>query len=166
MKRHIHYETAFQTFLRERQIPHVAVDESRCAMFRDSRLKSFDFIVYSARDTNWLVDVKGRRWITAGVGGRRWENWVTQLDLDGLAQWQDVFGDSFRGLFVFAYHLAPDATPPPEIIFSTQQCRYVFAGVPIDEYRRFARQRSPKWGTVNLATHDFARLVRPISDWL
>ena len=166
MKRHVHYETAFQNFLHQRQIPYVAVDEARRAMFRDSRLKNFDFIVYSAQHTNWLVDIKGRRWAPAATGRRRWENWVTQLDLDGLAQWQNVFGDGFRGLFVFAYQLAPDAAPPPEIVFSTQEHRYVFAGVPIDEYRRFARRRSARWGTVNLATCDFARLVRPVSDWL
>lgn len=166
MKSHVHYEAAFETFLRERQVPYVAVDEAKRAIFRDAKLKSFDFIVYSANDTNWLVDVKGRRWAPRGAGGRQWENWVTQVDLDGLVQWQDVFGAGFRGLLVFAYLIDGEAAPPAEIVFATAQQRYVFTGVPIDDYRQYARLRSPKWGTVNMPTRDFARFVRPIADWL
>ncbi len=167
MKDHVHYEAAFEDYIRARQIPYVAVDEAKKAIFRDARLKSFDFIVYSNGDTNWLADVKGRRW-AARPRNRKpaWENWVTQADLDGLTQWQEVFGSGFRGLLVFAYWLEPDAAPPPEIVHEFRGQRYVFAGVPLDEYRAHARLRSPKWGTVNLPTRDFARFVRPIAELL
>lgn len=163
MKSHVHYEAAFENYLREKQIPYVAVDEAKRAIFRDARLKSFDFIVYSAHETNWLVDIKGRSW---SPGGGRWENWVTQLDLDGLDQWQSVFGVGFRALLVFAYQIAANAPAPAEVVFDTARQRYIFTGVPINEYRQFARVRSPKWGTVNMPTRDFARFVRPIADWL
>ncbi|MBL8878045.1 MAG: HYExAFE family protein [Phycisphaerales bacterium] len=163
MKSHIHYETAFESYLREKQVPYVAVDEAKRAIFRDAKLKSFDFIVYSSHETNWLVDIKGRSW---APGGGRWENWVTQLDLDGLDQWQGVFGAGFRALFVFAYQLALDAPAPADVVYDASRSRYVFAGVPIDQYRQFARVRSPKWGTVNMPTRDFARFVRPIADLL
>src|SRR5262245_65310849 len=104
VKRHIHYESAFEDFVRARQVPYVAVDEARRAAFRDAQLKSFDFIVYSQRETNWLADVKGRRWAQRGRASRpAWENWVTQNDLDGLTQWQQVFGGGFRSILVFAY---------------------------------------------------------------
>ena len=167
MKGHIHYEAAFEDYLRTRQIPYIAVDEAKKAVFRDAKLKSFDFIVYSTGATNWLVDIKGRRWIRRKRGSKpAWENWVTQADLDGLRQWQEVFGVEFGGLLVFAYWLGADAEPPPEVVHRYRSQRYVFAGVPQESYELHARVRSPKWGTVNMPTAEFARHVRPIHDWL
>lgn len=166
MKSHNHYEAAFENFLRARQMPYVAVDEAKRAAFRDVQLKSFDFIVYSPRRTNWLTDIKGRRWAGRGSGRRSWENWVTQADLDGLKQWEDVFGIGFRALIVFAYAIGPDADPPTELVHSFREERYVFTAVPLNEYAQHARVRSPKWGTVNMPTADFARHVRPMEDWL
>ncbi len=72
-RRH-HYERAFETFLRQRRIPYVAVDEARKALlssdatFRingdepgtDEALKSFDFVLYG-QSRNFLIDVKGRK---------------------------------------------------------------------------------------------------------
>ncbi len=167
MKAHVHYEAAFENYLRTRGVPFVVVDEVRRAAFREARLRSFDFIVYGAAGTNWLVDVKGRRWAPRRNPARpAWENWVTQEDLDGLAQWEQVFGEGFCGLLVFAYELFPGADPPPEIVHVFRQRRYVFAAVPRDQYQRCARVRSPKWGTVNMPTAEFARHVRPVAELL
>ena len=167
MKGHIHYERAFEGYLQSHRVPYVAVDEAKKASFRDARLKSFDFIVYSTGQTNWLVDVKGRRWVRRKNQSKpAWENWVTQDDLDGLRQWQEVFGVGFGGLLVFAYLLEPEADPPPEVVYVHRTERYVFAGVPLHAYERHARVRSPKWGTVNMPTAEFAKCVRPIEDWL
>jgi len=167
VKSHIHYEVAFEDYLQTNQIPYVAVDEAKRAAFRDAKLKSFDFIVYSATGNNWLVDIKGRRWAPRKPGNRpAWENWVTQADLDGLQQWQHVFGTGFAALLVFAYRLDANGEPPPEVLHVFRDTRYVFAGVPADQYRLQARVRSPKWGTVNLPVREFARHVRPIADWL
>ena len=47
--RKVHYEAAFEAFLRDRGIPYVAVDEAKKAMFANSKLKSFDFVVYSQK---------------------------------------------------------------------------------------------------------------------
>jgi hypothetical protein len=167
LKTHIHYEAAFEDCLRSRGIPYVAVDEAKRAAFRDAKLKSFDFIVYSDNNTNWLVDVKGRRW-AARRNNRKpaWENWATQADLDGLRQWEQVFGVGFRALLVFAYWLLAEAEPPLEIVHEFRGERYVFAGVPVEDYALHARVRSPKWGTVNMPTAEFARFVRPLADWL
>ena len=167
MKSHIDYEAAFEDYLQRQQIPYVAVDEAKRACFRDAKLKSFDFIVYSRTGNNWLVDIKGRRWATRRTASRpTWENWVTQADLDGLRQWQEVFGDGFAALLVFAYRLETGTAPPDEVVHDFRGARYVFAGIPLDEYATGARLRSPKWGTVNLPVAEFARYVRPIADWL
>ncbi len=167
MKSHVHYEAAFEDYLRGRRIPYVAVDEAKKASFRDAQLKSFDFIVYSTGQTNWLIDIKGRRWHARRPGGKpTWENWVTQEDLDGLRRWEEVFGAGFAGLLVFAYCLQSDGQPPAEIVHTFRDQRYVFAGVPVADYAAQARLRSPKWGTVNVPTAAFAQAVRPIADWL
>ena len=167
MKDHVHYEAAFEDYLRSQQIPYVAVDEAKKAVFRDARLKSFDFIVYSSSQTNWLADIKGRRWIPRRAGRKpAWENWITQADLEGLRQWEEVFGTGFAGLLVFAYLLEPHAQPPPEVLHVYRDQRYVFAGVPLEAYALHARLRSPKWETVNMPTREFARHVRPMRDWL
>ncbi|MBN2448059.1 MAG: HYExAFE family protein [Phycisphaerae bacterium] len=167
LKPHIHYEAAFEDFIRHAGIPYVAVDEAKRAAFREAKLKSFDFIVYSEHGSNWLVDVKGRRWATrANTRKPAWENWVTQDDLDGLTQWQTVFGEGFRALLVFAYWIQVEADPPAEIVHEFRDERYVFAGVPVEEYKLHARVRSPKWGTVNMPTREFAGHVRPMRDLL
>ncbi|MEW6250439.1 MAG: HYExAFE family protein [Planctomycetota bacterium] len=193
MKSHVHYEAAFEDYLQTHQIPYVAVDEAKRAAFRDAKLKSFDFIVYSAGGPNWLVDIKGRRWAArptrprSSVGGRSaangpaparrprarragsrpsWQNWVTQADLEGLRQWEEVFGEGFRALLVFAYRLECAGAPPAEVVHEFRDARYVFAGIPVREYELHARIRSPKWGTVNVPVAEFARQVRPMAEWL
>lgn len=167
MKFHVHYEAAFQKYLQTRQIPYVAVDESKRAAFRDAKLKSFDFIVYSEGESNWLIDIKGRRWAARSSSRRpTWENWVTEADLAGLRAWEQVFGPSFRGLLVFAYWIAGPAEPPPEVLFEHRDQRYVFCGIPLEEYCLAARLRSPRWGTVNLPVREFQRWVRPLADWV
>ena len=59
--RNVHYEAAFEAFLRDKGIPYVAVDEAKKALFANAKLKSFDFVVYSKNGPNLLVDVKGRQ---------------------------------------------------------------------------------------------------------
>ena len=58
--RTVHYEAAFEAFLRQKGVPYVAVDEAKKALFANAKLKSFDFVVYSKNGPNLLVDVKGR----------------------------------------------------------------------------------------------------------
>ncbi len=137
MKPHIHYEAAFEDYLRSQQIPFVAVDEAKRAAFRDAKLKSFDFIVYSANTTNWLVDVKGRRWATR-KGHRKpaWENWVTEADLEGLQQWQEVFGAGFRallGLFQLPKHLRTAIAEETQVYTLAQPPKFFGKGMGADE---------------------------------
>src|ERR1051326_2828572 len=76
----------FERLLRERHIPYVAVDEARKAIFRDAKLKTFDFITYGAAE-NWLVCIGEPRRETR----------------EGMHRWQDVFGEGCRAVFAF-YH--------------------------------------------------------------
>src|SRR3954467_14324865 len=104
--RSIHYEAAFEAFLREKGIPCVAVDEAKRALFATAKLKSFDFVVYSKAGPNLLVDVKGRscrkRATRAGF-----ETWSTERDVTDLTQWAQVFGDGFNAVLMFLYWVDP-----------------------------------------------------------
>ncbi len=159
MIRSNHYEAAFEEYLRQQRTAYVAVDESRRALLKDASLKSMDFIVYCEKSTNLLVDVKGRKCLR----GRSWENWATVEDIQGLTQWQLVFGDEFRSLLVFAYELIGDFSGEPDnSVVSYQSKRYAFYGVWLDEYRKVMKQRSSSWQTVWVAKQQYQQCRFPI----
>src|SRR5437868_10387434 len=101
--RTIHYEAAFEAFLRHRGIPYVAVDEAKKALFSNAKLKCFDFVVYSKNGPNLLVDVKGRQAQGKGGATASFQTWATEQDVTDLMQWEQVFGEGFKAVFAFIY---------------------------------------------------------------
>src|SRR5258708_13845321 len=97
--RNVHYEAAFEAFLRDRGIPYVAVDEAKRALFATAKLKSFDFVVYSKKGPNLLVDVKGRSCRNRSPRSA-FETWSAEQDVTDLQQWKQAFGDGFKALFM------------------------------------------------------------------
>jgi hypothetical protein len=106
-QRRFHYELAFESLLRRRRVPYIAVDEARRALLPDAarlrvgtdaaarpaNLKSFDFVVHQPT-RSLLVDVKGRkvaRRKNAPLTPGRLESWVTEDDLRSLRTWRDLF---------------------------------------------------------------------------
>lgn len=162
--RSVHYEAAFEAFLRDRGIPYVAVDEAKKALFADARLKSFDFVVYSKNGPNLLVDVKGRQLCGKGSRGS-YQTWTTEQDVADLAQWEQVFGEGFKAVVAFVYWIDPPLTPG-EGMFEFRERWYEMMGVDLAEYRNHMRRRSVKWETVALPAADFRSLARPIASWL
>ncbi|HEX7009801.1 MAG TPA: HYExAFE family protein [Phycisphaeraceae bacterium] len=168
-QRCFHYETAFEHYLRANAIPYIAVDEAKRALHGRSppiSLKSFDFVVYSESGPNLLIDVKGRKHARA-AGGRTFQNWVTQEDVDGLTRWRDVFGQGFDAAFVFLFWC--DAQPPDALfheIFEFAGRWYAVLAVRLDDYRQHMRRRSAKWNTVHLPARAFDRLVVPLKQLL
>jgi hypothetical protein len=167
-----HYEDAFENFLRARQCPYVAVDEAKKKTFAAAQLKNFDFIVYSTRGANLLVDVKGRKFPDLAAVGRRrigrpWENWVTREDIDGLHQWQRVFGPGFRAVLVFVYWLlgSPERSPFEDVHVHRGR-HYIFAAVTLDDYCTAAKPRSARWQTLTMPTEPFRKVVRPLEEML
>lgn len=161
-RRQIHYEGAFEDFLRVQGIPYVAVDESKRAIFGRAALKSFDFVVYSPDGPNLIVDIKGRKFPdTAAVGKKRasraWENWITRQDVEGLEQWEGVFGGDFRAVLVFAYWLQGTARSSPfEDVFFHRNGYYAFMTMTLGNYVSLARPRSRKWQTISVPGRTFA----------
>jgi hypothetical protein len=165
-QRHIHYEAAFEDYLRSRGWPYIPVDEQRKAIFSGARIKSFDFLVYPPQRKPWLVDIKGRKFPYDGRGGKRyWENWVTRGDLEGLRNWQGVFGEEFEPGLVFVYWLMGASTrePTSEIhVFRNEY--YAFLWISALDYAAHARQRSPKWDTLTVPGKTFRMLVKPLHE--
>lgn len=176
-----HYEAAFEEFLRKRGVPYVAVDEAkRSLMSNGASIKSLDFIVsnsvpatvgtearLNASRTSWLVDVKGRRFPSGDVQKQYWKNWSTRDDLRSLAQWEELFGPNFRGLFVFAYDVLGDRAPlPAEELFEFRHNLYGFVAVPLSDYASYAQPISPRWDTWAMPAADFRRLARPLVELL
>jgi len=167
-KRHIHYEAAFEDFIRSRRVPYVAVDEARRALFAEANLKSLDFIVYAPSGPNLLVDVKGRQFPGAGGRSRRyWENWSTDDDVQSLSRWQTIFGREFRSLMVFVYWLTDEGCRKRfESLYRFRGIDYAMMGIWLDDYRGLARVRSPKWQTVYVPTRAFRQALRPMQWYL
>jgi len=162
-----HYEAAFEAFLRSRGLPYVAVDEAKRSLLgHGESIKSLDFIVSSPGDTTWLVDVKGRRFPSGDEQKQYWKNWSPREDLRSLAQWEELFGDHFRGLFVFAYNILGDRAPlPAEQLFEHRRALYGFVGVRLSDYAAGCHPISPSWDTVAMPTAEFRRLARPVEEF-
>ncbi|MGA2258711.1 MAG: HYExAFE family protein [Thermoguttaceae bacterium] len=163
-----HYEAAFEEYLRSRGVPYVAVDEAKRSVLSDgASIKSLDFIVSSPGPISWLVDVKGRKFPSGDIQKQFWKNWSTRDDLVSLARWERLFGQGFRGLFVFAYNVLGDRAPLPyEQLFKFRNKLYAFVAVRLTDYAGFARPISAKWDTLAMPAADFRRLARPLDELL
>jgi hypothetical protein len=165
-RRHIHYEAAFEDYLRSRGVPYVPVDEAKRVIFGGEKVKSFDFLVYPGDERHWIVDVKGRQfpYISEQGARRYWENWVTKEDLEGLAEWETVFGRDFEARLVFAYLLEgpPDRWPAfrPHMFWGDS---YAFYSVGLADYRARCRGRSSSWDTVAVSAKAFREIATPLS---
>jgi hypothetical protein len=162
--RTVHYEAAFEAYLREHGVPYVAVDEAKKALFSNARLKSFDFVVYNKNGRNLLVDVKGRQ-AKGKAASSSFQTWTTEQDVVDLLQWQEVFGDGFTAVLMFVYWIDPPVVPQPGM-FVHRDRWYLVLGVELSEYQEHMRRRSVKWETVAVPQADFRSLARPIEGWL
>ncbi|MCZ2343013.1 MAG: HYExAFE family protein [Bacteroidales bacterium] len=164
------YEVAFAAFLRERRVGFVPVDEAKRSQLDPVPIKSPDFVVVGPGSARLVVDVKGRRFPGGSPAQPRmvWQNWSTTDDITGLHAWAERFGPGYRGVLVFVYRITPPYALPPETLdaWSYRQVQYLFRAVDVRDYRQHMRTRSPRWGTVHLATADFRKLVRPFSAFL
>jgi hypothetical protein len=162
-KRDNHYEAAFEAYLRARQVPYVAVDESKRSLLSEGTLKSLDFIITPPRaPTVWLADIKGRRFPT-GRQKQYWKNWSTNDELQSLARWEELLGPRFTSLLVFAFHVVGEFAPlPPDQLYEFRGQLYGFVGVRLHHYTAYAHVISPKWDTVAVPAAKFRELAEPL----
>jgi len=176
-QRRYQYERAFESFLRYRQIPYVAVNEARKAALPDGAslsisssgegkrtLKSFDFVIYGS-STNLLVEIKGRKLAaTSPTATPRLESWVTLDDIESLRVWESLFGFGFEPAFVFIYRC--HSQPPDGLfqeVFEFEGSWYMLRAVLLQAYVERMRTRSPRWRTVHLSRSDFEQVSHPFA---
>jgi len=168
LARRTHYENAFEDYLRLHDVPFVAVSDAQRSVPGPLGIKAFDYIVYAPDQPPCLIDVKGRKYPKRrGERRRRWDSWVTQRDIDGLAQWRTVFGPDFTAAFIFAYwvsEMTPDERAAPETHAFAGRC-YSLWGIAFDDYLEHHKVRSTRWKTVDLPAEQFIRLAWPLSRW-
>lgn len=178
--RRFHYDRAFEHYLRANAIPYIAVDEAKRALSAAGghqaaadagagriaqKLKSFDFVVYSQRHRNLLIDVKGRK--HAGTTGKAFQNWVTRDDVACLERWAGIFGKDFDPAFAFLFWC--DAQPPDALfheVFAYGERWYAVLAVRLADYRQHMRDRSAKWDTVSIPARAFEQLSVPLKELL
>ncbi len=168
MIRSNHYEAAFEAYLRERRVGFIAIDETKRSILGRQNIKSADFIIVGPETAKLVVDVKGRKFPSGTSGGRTWQNWAEEQDIDGLTRWATEFGASFRAVFAFVYQIQPpyELTPGTPDLFRFHDKTYLMRAIGVAEYRLHMRVRSVKWGTVHLPVEAFRAMVRPFSEFL
>ena len=162
------YERAFEGWLREYRVDYVSMDEHQRAACGGTAVKTFDYLLESHGGATILAEVKGRRFAgtsLANLSGL--ECWVTTEDVEGLVAWEEVFGASHEGAFVFAYRIeGVDVDLDGRGVFVFAGSRYVFVAVRLADYRVHMKRRSPKWRTVNLPAEGFRRSAISIEQLL
>lgn len=155
-KRHNHYESAFEAYLRDHCVAYVAVNEQRRSLIAHGSLKSLDFIVSPSDSVSLLIDVKGRRFPSGQQSKQYWRNWSTWDDLESMARWQEKLGGGSCALLVFAYHVVGSRSPvAADGLFSFRDRWYAFLAVRVADYIQFARPLSARWQTVAMPTRLF-----------
>jgi len=162
---HSEYECMFEAYLRKKEIPYIAVDEKKRPVTRYGTIKNFDFIIHSKRG-NFTVDIKGKEFpqsATQNRAGLRWQNWVKNTDLQGLTFWRDIMGDFFTPIIVFAYKVIF----PRDIylfwdLFNYRGFAYGLMAVSLEDYKKYAKLRSPKWGVYSVNKEEFLEIIHPL----
>jgi len=156
-----HYERAFENWLIDNNVQYIVIDEHRRAALGRAKLKSFDFLLYPPNGQIIIAEVKGRAFKgTSFAKLAGFECWVTADDIDGLANWQRVFGPTHTTVFIFAYKIENiDVDFDGREVFDYNADRYVFFAVALDDYREFMKRRSPKWQTVTLPADKFRQFA-------
>jgi hypothetical protein len=164
------YEQAFEVWLREMNIPCHVMDQTRRREFYFDRIKSFDFAICPMGGKLTLIDVKGRLFHGQSlIGLKNLQCWVTREDIHGLEEWRDIVAarQPADAAFVFVYRLTQvDVETDGLPVFEFEGQKYVFFIIRLEEYRRFMKQRSPRWQTVHLSMADFRRLAIPMEEWI
>ena len=163
-----HYERAFQNWLIDHQIEHVALNDQKEIEFGRKGIKSFDFLLQLESGKKIIAEVKGRRFKGITLENlSSLECWVTTGDIYGLSQWMEMVGEEYKAIFVFAYKIDNiDVDFDGQEVFEFNSDKYVFFAITLEDYRKFMKQRSPKWGTVTLPADKFRKCAANLAYFL
>ena len=162
------YEQVFENWLIDNRVQYVVVDQQKRRIFARSRIKSFDFLLYPSSSRPVIAEVKGRKFKGKSLSALSGlECWVTMEDVRGLLRWEQVFGDGFEAVFIFAYEFEYiDVETDGREVYDFQNNRYMFYAVRLGDYMEFMKVRSPKWQTVTLPAAKFRQFAVPVRELL
>ena len=163
-----HYERAFESWLRERKIQYISVDQNKRIVFRKTSVKSFDFIISSKNRQMLIVEVKGRKFKANSLKKiSALQTWVNMDDVEGLENWQKIFGNNYKAVFAFVYKIElPEVDFGHYDYFVFDDNKYIFLIISLDEYKKRMVLRSPKWRTVTLLTKDVKQCALTANEFL
>ena len=163
-----HYERAFQNWLIDHRIEHIALNDQKSIELGHTGIKNFDFLLQIGRGRKIIAEVKGRRFKGTTLEKlASLECWVTAEDIDGLTKWREIFGPDYQAIFVFTYKIENiDVDFDGQTVFDFDSNRYVFFCIRLDDYCRFMVRRSPKWRTVTLPADKFRQCALHLADLL
>ena len=163
-----HYERAFQNWLIDHRIEHIALNEQKAIELGHKGIKSFDFLLQLGNERKIVAEVKGRRFKGTTLEKlTSLECWVTADDIDGLTKWREIFGPEYRAVFIFTYKIENiDVDFDGQTVFYSDANRYIFFCIRLDDYRRFMKRRSLKWRTVTLPAEKFRQCAISLDELL
>ncbi len=163
-----HYETAFVNWLIDNRIKFTPIDQSKRTAFGKAKLKSFDFLLYPNEERTIIAEVKGRTF-----KGKSFEKltgcecWCLADDVEGLSQWQRIFGDGNDAFFIFAYCIENvDVDLDGRTGYEVKGKTYLFFAIALDDYKANMKLRSPRWKTVTLSAENFRKYAIPLEQLL
>ena len=163
-----HYEQAFQSWMIDYDIKFSPLDQHKRTAFKNSSIKSFDFLVYPHRKKPAIVEVKGRKFTGRSLKNlTSLQSWVTTEDVRGLSIWQSVFGFDYDFFFLFAYFFQNiDVDNDGRDTYEFNSNQYLFLLIKLDDYCKFMKTRSPKWKTIDLPAEKFRSSIIQPNFWI
>lgn len=165
-----HYELMFENFLREQQFLYIAINEGKRPIFKDERVKNFDFIAVSKSRKLILMDIKGKQFpYESKLGKNYWENWVGLDDVKFLRMWAEIFNTI--GIIVFPYLIKYKGDERLfRDIFKFKGNSYGIVAIEVDDYHKNSKPRSRSgegtFNAISVSRELFSKLVKPISFFL
>ncbi len=160
-----HYERAFENWLFDHHVEYVRADEHKRPGSSGRSVKNFDFLLSPRPDRKVIVEVKGRTFLGTTVTELTgFECWVTRDDIESLLVWRRALGTDHEAVFVFAYRVAQvDVDFDGYDALTCGPDRYLFFCIPLDDYCRHMKRRSPKWRTMTLPAESFRQCAVSLS---
>ena len=167
-----HYEKALESFLRKKKILYLAINEAKRPLFRNERVKNFDFLLITKKKELLLCDVKGKFFpYEYGKSKNYWENWITKDDLKYLELWDKEFGKKAIGIILYIYWIKKEEDKKWfKDIYEYKRKRYAFVTIDWKTYKKYMKPRSKtgegKYNAIAMPRREFSRLVKPLSFYL
>ncbi len=158
------YERAFEQYLRDHQLPYLAINQRRRPLAGGRPLKNFDFLVRSRSGQHYLVEVKGRQFPYVNRGRKVfWENWIHEQDLEGLRLWRGYFGFGFTGLVCYVYLVREERYLES---FPSRACwqgrTFGLVALTLETFLEWGEQRSERWQALHIPPVEFRQLICPV----